>query len=80
MKLESYCLFKEIFLRFSHILVISMGYTLLISSCPKNEVKVGKLPIIEILYQNYFEGQTYGSFLLNCTNISLFVLCRKSQL
>ena len=47
MKLESYRPVKKILWTFSYILVISRDYTIpLVSSCPVNEVKVGKLPII----------------------------------
>ena len=54
-----------------------------------NKVRVGKLPIIKLpivaghtsnLFQNYFKGVIYGGSLLNCTKISLIVLCYKSRL
>ena len=84
MKLESYWFFKEILLRFSYILVISRDYILSISSCPVNEVKARKLPTIANytchLFQNYFKGQKYGGFLLNCTKTLLIVLCWQSRL
>ena len=31
------------------------------------------------LFKNYFRVQKYGGFLLNCTKISLIVLCSSSQ-
>ena len=54
-----------------------------LSSCPVNEVKVGKLLIIASftcnLFQSYFKGEkAYSGFLLNCTKIPLTVLCWKS--
>ena len=45
---------------FSYIIAISRDYILLISSCPVNEVKVGKIPTIASytcnFFQNYFKG------------------------
>ena len=65
---------------FSYILVVSTGYILLISICPM--LKTGKMQSIASsatlanLSKNYFKGaKIYGGFLLNCTKVSLTVLC-----
>ena len=67
---------------FSYILVVSAGYILLISVCPM--LKAGKMQSIGVLYlQTYLKialrVQKYSGFLLNCTKISLIVLCWSSQ-
>ena len=67
---------------FSYILLVSTGYILLISICPM--LKTGKMQsiassaILANLFKNYFV-QKCGGFFLNCTKISLIVLCWRSQ-
>ena len=72
----SYWLFKEILLMFSHILVVSTGYILLLSICPM--LKAGKLHSIassakylESYLKITLRVQKYGGVLLNCTKIPL---------
>ena len=83
MKLESYWRFKGILLMFSYILVVSTGYILLISICPMLKARkmksIASSAIFANLFKNYFRVQKYGGFLLNCTKISLTVLCWSSQ-
>ena len=93
MKLKSYQRFnKGILLMFSHILVASTGYILLISICPmlkprkmkqysqhKENVQLAVLYIFANLFKNYFRVQKYGGFLLNYTKILLTVLCWVSR-
>ena len=69
---------------FSHILVVSTGYILLLSICPM--LKAGKLYSIASsakYLQSYLKiilrVQKYGGVLLNRTKIPLIVLCWKSQ-
>ena len=69
---------------FSYILVVSKGYILLISICPM--LKAGKMKSISQLAVLYLQiylkitltVQKYSGFLLNCTKISLTVLCGSS--
>ena len=63
MKLESYWLFKVVLFRFSYILVISRDYILLICSCPVNEVKVGKLPILIASFIDELSFMNNGEFI-----------------
>ena len=84
MKLESDCRFnKGILLMFSYILVDSRGYILLISIYPminaRKRKSMASSSIFANLFKNYFRMQKYGGFLLNCTKISLTVLCWSSQ-
>ena len=79
MKLERYWLFKDILLKFSYILTISMDYILLISSVyyVRNEVQVGKLPIIASYTGNFISKLLQGNknmvaFLLICKSYWLF--------
>ena len=69
---------------FSHILVVSTGYILLLSICPM--LKAGKLHSIassakylESYLKITLRVQKYGGVLLNCTKIPLIVLCWKFQ-
>ena len=68
---------------FSYILVVSTGYILLISICPMLKARkmksIASSAIFANLFKNYFRVQKYGGFLLNCTKISLTVLCYSSQ-
>ena len=85
MKLESWKLFKKILLRFSYILVIYRHYTILLTfSCPMNEVKVGKLPIIACYTCNfiskYFKGAKIWWLFAQLYKNLLIVLCWKSRL
>ena len=69
---------------FSYILVVSTGYILLISICPMLKTKkkmksIASSAIFANLFKNYFRVQKYGGFLLNCTKLSLTVLCWSSQ-
>ena len=67
----------------SYILVVSTGYILLISIGPMLKARkmksMASSSIFEDLFKNYFRLQKYGSFLLDCTKISLTVLCWSSQ-
>ena len=64
---------------FSYILVLSTGYILLISICTMLKTQktesIASSAIFANLFKNYFRVQKYGGFLLNCTKISLTVLC-----
>ena len=69
---------------FSHILLVSTGYILLLTICPM--LKAGKLHSIASsakYLQRYLKiilrVQKYGGVLLNRTKIPLIVLCWKSQ-
>ena len=68
---------------FTYILVVSTSYTLLISICPMLKARkiksIARNAIFANLFKNYFRVQKYGGFLLNCTKISLAVLCLSSQ-
>ena len=68
---------------FSYILVVSTGYILLISIYPMLKARkmksIASSAIFANLFKNYFRVQKYGGFLLNCTKISLTVLCWSSQ-
>ena len=61
---------------FSYILVVSTGYILLISICPMLKARkirsLASSAIFANLFENYFQVQKYGGFLLNCTKILLF--------
>ena len=76
MKLENYCLFKEILLMFNYIFVVSRGYILLISICPMlNDGKVhiiASCAILAILFKNYFKGAIFAQ--LNKNSTDCFVL------
>ena len=69
---------------FSHILVVSTGYIMLLSICPM--LKAGKLHSIASsakYLKSYLKitlrVQKYGGVLLNRAKIPLIVLCWKSQ-
>ena len=68
---------------FSYVLVVSTGYIMLISICPTLKARkmktIASNSIFANLFKNYFRVQTYGGFLVNCTKISLNVLCGSSQ-
>ena len=74
---------KGVLLMFSYILVVSTGYILLISVCPmlkvRNMKSMASSSIFADLLKSYFRMQKYGGFLLNCTKISLTVLCWSYQ-
>ena len=83
-KLESYWQFnKAILLMLSYILVVSTAYILLISIYPMLKARkmksIASSAIFANLFKNYFRVQKYGGFLLNCTKISLTVLCWNFQ-
>ena len=68
---------------FSYILVVYTGYILLISICPMLKAtkmeSIASSAIFANLFKNYFGVQKYGGILLNCTKISLTVLCWSFQ-
>ena len=71
-------------LSWGYILVVSAGYILLISSSPM--LKTREMQSIasaglylQISLKITLRAQKYGGFLLNCTKISLTVLCWSSQ-
>ena len=68
---------------FSYILVVSTGYILLISICPMLKARkirsLASSAIFANLFENYFQVQKYGGFLLNCTKILLIVLCSQQS-
>ena len=74
---------KVTLLMFNYILVVSTGYILLISICPMLKERKMKIiassAILPNSFKNYVKGAKYGGFLLNCTKISLTVLCWSSQ-
>ena len=68
---------------FSYILVVSTGCILLFSICPMLKARkmksIASSAIFANSFKNYFRMQKYGGFLLNCTKISLTVLCWNFQ-
>ena len=65
---------------FSYILVVCTGYILLISICPVLNKDWKKAVLyLQIYLKITLRVQKYGGFLLNCTKISLTVLCWSSQ-
>ena len=68
---------------FNYILVVFTGYILLIFICPMLKARkmksIARSAIFTNLLKNYFRVKKYDGFLLNCTKISLTVLCWSSQ-
>ena len=64
----------EIILSSSYILVTSRGYILLISSCPMNQIKVGKLAIIASNTCNFISKLLQGTkiMVVSCSTVQKF--------